>query len=111
MLEHRTSKPKAKSNKKIAKDLKMHELCNGPSKLCIAMKLEKEHTKYSLCDWRGLWIEDDGECKNIKIVETSRIGIESVGEEWSKKLLRYYIYGHKCVSKRDKKAESIFPRE
>lgn len=36
-----------------------------------------------------------GEMKNFKI-------------EWANKPLRFYIYGHKCVSKRDKKVESVF---
>lgn len=73
----------------------------------MAMQLEKCHSKYSLCDWKELWIEDDGKREEIKIVECPRIGIESAGEEWADKPLRYYIYGHKCVSKRNKKAESI----
>lgn len=107
MREHRIWKTKAKLQKKSKKDLKTHELCNGPSKICIAMKLEKKHSKYSMCDWKNLWIEDDGTQEEIKVVECSRIGIESAGEEWASKALRYYIYGHKCVSKRDKKAEAI----
>ncbi|XP_018314358.1 DNA-3-methyladenine glycosylase [Mycetomoellerius zeteki] len=59
-------------------DLKPHELCNGPSKLCMAYQLNKQH---------------------------SRIGIDSCGPEWANKPLRYYIYDNKSVSKRNKKAE------
>lgn len=93
-----------KKNKKI---FKTHELTNGPAKLCMAFNIKKEHTKYSLCSWKGMWIEnstiENTEC--IKIVKCTRIGIESVGSEWASKNLRYYIFGNSSVSKRDKKAE------
>ncbi|XP_072763860.1 putative 3-methyladenine DNA glycosylase isoform X2 [Anoplolepis gracilipes] len=86
-------------------DLKLHELCNGPSKLCMAYQLNKEHSRYSLCTWKGLWIEDDGAAEDFRIVKSARIGIDSCGSEWANKLLRYYVYGNKSVSKKDKKAE------
>jgi len=86
-------------------DLKPHELCNGPSKLCIAYQLNRQHSKYSLCTWKNLWIEDDGAAGDIKIVKSARIGIDSCGPEWANKPLRYYVYGNKSVSKRNKKAE------
>ncbi|XP_008213416.1 probable DNA-3-methyladenine glycosylase isoform X2 [Nasonia vitripennis] len=108
MAQHRSLKPGAKEQKKLSKELKTHELCNGPSKICMALQLEKQHSKYSMCSWKELWLEDDGTKEEIKIVECPRIGIESSGVEWSQKPLRYYIYGHKCVSKRDKKAELQF---
>ncbi|XP_014215010.1 uncharacterized protein LOC106644134 [Copidosoma floridanum] len=108
MTEHRSQRPYAKLQKKLSKVLKFHELCNGPSKTCMALKLEKCHSKYSICKWKGLWLEDDGYQEEIKIVECPRIGIDSAGEEWANKPLRYYVYGHNCVSKRDKNAESTF---
>lgn len=86
-------------------DLKPHQLCNGPSKLCIAYQINKEHSRYSLCAWKGLWIEDDGAAGDFRIVKSARIGIDSCGSEWANKLLRYYVYGSKSVSKKDKKAE------
>lgn len=86
-------------------NLKQHELCNGPSKLCMAYQLDKKYSKYSMCTWKGLWIEDDNTSQEFKIVRSARIGIDSCGPEWASKLLRYYIYGNKSVSKRDKKAE------
>jgi len=94
-----------RSLKRKKNDLKLHELCNGPSKLCIAYQLNKQHCRYSLCTWKGLWIEDDGASGDFKIIKSSRIGIDSVDAEWAKKPLRYYIHNNKSVSKRDKKAE------
>jgi DNA-3-methyladenine glycosylase len=86
--------------------LKPHELCNGPAKLCMAYQLNRQHSRYSLCTWKSLWIEDDGSAENFKIVKSTRIGIDSCGTEWANKLLRYYVYDNKSVSKRDKKAET-----
>ncbi|EGI64437.1 DNA-3-methyladenine glycosylase, partial [Acromyrmex echinatior] len=93
------------SKKPRKADLKPHELCNGPSKLCMAYQLNKQHSRYSLCTWKNLWIEDDRALGDIKIVKSARIGIDSCGPEWANKPLRYYIYDNKSVSKRNKKAE------
>jgi len=86
-------------------DLKPHELCSGPSKLCMAYQINKQHSRYSLCTWKSLWIEDDDASEDFKIVKAARIGIDSCGPEWASKPLRYYVYGNKSISKRDKKAE------
>lgn len=84
--------------RKIERNLKPHELCNGPSKFCMAYQINKEHSRYSLCTWKGLWIEDDGAAGDFKIVKSARIGIDSCGLEWASKLLRYYVYGNKSNS-------------
>lgn len=100
---------KLKSGKRISK---VNELCNGPSKLCIAMDITKNNSnKVDLADLQNcqMWIEDDLKLdkKNIKLIQTSRIGIPRA-EEWTDKPLRYYILDNNCVSKRDKKAEQAF---
>ncbi|XP_076650832.1 putative 3-methyladenine DNA glycosylase isoform X2 [Halictus rubicundus] len=105
MVSQRTSKGTSGVPKKPLKDLKTHELCNGPSKLCMAFQLHKKHSKYSMCSWKGLWIENDNVNMEINVVKCPRIGIERYGEEWTKKPLRYYVYGSKAVSKRNKEAE------
>ncbi|XP_015172119.1 PREDICTED: DNA-3-methyladenine glycosylase-like isoform X2 [Polistes dominula] len=107
MTSQRIMKKKSNMSKGTIKDFKVHELCNGPSKLCMSFQLNKNHNKYSLCEWKGLWIEDDSYQEEIKIIQCARIGIDSCGPEWSRKPLRYYIYGNKSVSKRDKKAEAL----
>lgn len=107
MTTHRTSRGESSAPKKPLKNLKIHELCNGPSKLCMAFQLHKSHSKYSMCSWKGLWVENNDINEDIKIVKCPRIGIDNYGEEWSNKPLRYYIHGNKAVSKRNKKAESL----
>lgn len=87
-----------------------HDLCNGPSKLCISMDIKKDNSnKLDLTDKDNdqMWVEDDPKFDtNINcIVETSRIGVARAGHEWASKPLRFYILGNSSVSKRDKKAE------
>lgn len=106
-LEHMANERNLKGKSKTtSKKFKPHELCNGPSKLCMAFRLSKEHSKHSLCTWKALWVENNpSDINDLKIVRSTRIGIESYGSEWANKPLRYYIHGNKSVSKRDKKAE------
>lgn len=83
-------------------------MCNGPSKLCISFNITKNLcNKLDLCNNEELWIEDDSCSEDIQIVTSSRIGIESAGEEWANKPLRFYILGNSSVSKRDKIVESL----
>jgi DNA-3-methyladenine glycosylase len=83
-------------------------LCNGPSKLCIAMNVTKDNcNKIDLTESEHLWIEDDGgRIEETQIVNCRRIGIASAGEEWAAKPLRFYVLSNAHVSKRDKKAEN-----
>ncbi|XP_017884890.1 DNA-3-methyladenine glycosylase-like isoform X2 [Ceratina calcarata] len=106
MASQRTAKGSSNAPKKLSKALKTHELCNGPSKLCMAFQLQKNHSKYTLCSWKGLWIENDRSepTEEIAIVKCPRIGIDN-REEWTDKPLRYYILGNMAVSKRNKEVE------
>lgn len=74
----------------------------------MSLDIRKENcNKIDLTDSDKLWVETDPNFKEIiTVVKTSRIGIESAGEEWAKKPLRYYILGCPYVSKRDKQAET-----
>ncbi|KAJ8970213.1 hypothetical protein NQ314_001360 [Rhamnusium bicolor] len=89
--------------------IKTSKLCDGPSKLCIAMNITKaDFNKVDITDPENtaMWLEDDPEFDQEKIiVHTSRIGIASAGVEWANKPLRFYILNNDSVSKRDKKAE------
>ncbi|KAJ7386224.1 hypothetical protein OS493_010619 [Desmophyllum pertusum] len=89
--------------------LKDFELSNGPSKLCQALCIEKANlNKEDMTTSNRFWLEDDKNCQNedITIVTSTRIGIDSYGPEWALKPLRFYVLGNKCVSVKDKKAES-----
>ncbi|XP_050740050.1 DNA-3-methyladenine glycosylase-like [Eriocheir sinensis] len=107
-----------------APPLKPHQLCNGPSKLCQALALTKDSAnKLDLSVSEEFWVEEEeeelkkeeaeegcdggrgGGAAQDKIVVSARIGVDSYGEEWAKKPLRFYILGNKCVSVRDKEVE------
>lgn len=90
------------------KELKVTELCSGPSKLTMALKIDKQNTDQAdLLTSSHIWLEDGFTVADTDIVEAKRIGISyAVAEEWTDKLLRFYVRGNKSVSKRDKVAEN-----
>lgn len=92
------------------KTLKEKDLCNGPSKLCQALKISKD--KFNKVDMKSsdeIWLEDGEDLPQTKIVTGARINID-YAEEWAQKPLRFYILGNKSVSKRDKAAEDSLSR-
>ena len=64
-------------------------LTTGPSKLCIAMNINKGNNKQDLCT-SELYIEDLGENEKITITDAKRIGI-NYAEEAKDFLWRFYI--------------------
>lgn len=94
---------------KRKKELKTHELCNGPSKLCISFQItKKDCNKIDLGNNEDLWVEhayNTDSNNEITIVTSSRIGIESAGQEWAQKPLRFYVLNSSSVSRRDKIVE------
>lgn len=92
------------------KTLKEKDLCNGPSKLCQALKISKDKfNKVDMTSSDEIWLEDGEDLPETKIVTGARINI-NYAEEWAQKPLRFYILGNKSVSKRDKAAEDSLSR-
>ncbi|MBW9152197.1 DNA-3-methyladenine glycosylase [Clostridium estertheticum] len=71
-------------------------LTTGPSKLCIAMNINKENNQQDLCT-SELYIEESMDKEKIQIIETKRIGI-NYAEEAVDFLWRFYIKDNICVS-------------
>ena len=71
-------------------------LTTGPSKLCIAMNINKENNKQDLCS-SELYIEDTLEIEKFTIIEAKRIGID-YSEEAKDFLWRFYIENNIWVS-------------
>jgi DNA-3-methyladenine glycosylase len=71
-------------------------LTSGPSKLCIAMKINKENDKQDLCT-SELYIEDSDPKEKFEIVKTKRVGID-YAEEAKDFLWRFYIKNNIWVS-------------
>jgi DNA-3-methyladenine glycosylase len=94
--------------KETSKPLKDHELSNGPSKLCTALDITKEKLNNTNMVLSNLfWIENTSlkGSEEFSVVHTTRIGINSYGQEAAQKMYRYYILGNKHVSVRDKDVE------
>lgn len=82
-------------------------LCNGPSKLCISMGINKiDFNAVDMCTSEKLWIEDG--FKEMVIVKSTRIGIDKVEKDWRLKPWRFYLYKNPNISKIDKEAEKEF---
>ncbi|XP_069186574.1 putative 3-methyladenine DNA glycosylase isoform X5 [Procambarus clarkii] len=62
--------------------------------------------KVDLTTSETFWLEHGRFISEDQIIVTKRVGIDSCGEEWAKKPLRFYVYNNKFVSVRDKEAEN-----
>lgn len=71
-------------------------LTTGPSKLCIAMNVNKANNKQDLCISK-LYIEDSVEKEKIEIIEAKRVGID-YAEEAKDFLWRFYIKNNIWIS-------------
>lgn len=71
-------------------------LTNGPSKLCMAMDINKEQNKTDLTS-PPLYIKYSPLVSEEDIIKTTRIGIDYAGV-WKNKPLRFYIKGNTFVS-------------
>uniref|UniRef100_UPI00358F659E DNA-3-methyladenine glycosylase isoform X1 n=1 Tax=Myxine glutinosa TaxID=7769 RepID=UPI00358F659E len=97
---------------KTPQPLKTRQLCGGPAKLCQAFALNKTFDKRDLASDTELWVEENRrsqlqtkhDVESKTVVCTSRIGVASAAE-WAQKPLRFYIYGHPCVSVIDRKVQ------
>lgn len=72
-------------------------LCNGPGKLCAAMGITLELYGADLCG-DELYILDEGFSSDIKIMASTRIGIDYAGE-YRKMLWRFFVDGNEYVSR------------
>jgi DNA-3-methyladenine glycosylase len=83
-----------------------HQLCNGPSKMCISYGIDEAFNKMDMgISSSPLWIEDWNPSPHFNIVTTARIGISKKADEWMTAPLRFYIMGCKSVSIADREEE------
>ena len=105
MRSNREAKRKVKNG--VKKPMKDKDLCSGPSKLCQAFNINKDLNCVDLSDSEEIWLENGDTVPEDNMVNSTRIGIEGAGPEWSQLKLRWYILENKNVSVRDKFAESV----
>jgi DNA-3-methyladenine glycosylase len=82
--------------KRRSQQVKIANLTNGPSKLCMAMGISKVQNKKDITA-PPLYVEDASLVSQDLIVETSRIGVDYSGE-WKNKPWRFYIRNNRFVS-------------
>lgn len=82
--------------KRRGQQVKVANLSNGPSKLCMAMGISKAQNKTDLTA-PPLYIEDAPLIPQDNILETTRIGVDYSGE-WKNKAWRFYIRDNRYVS-------------
>ncbi|KAG8145895.1 hypothetical protein E2320_012344 [Naja naja] len=93
----------ARQQKAPARPLKDWQLCNGPSKLCQALAIDRSFDQQDLGCNSSIWLEPGLEASRDQVpVCAPRVGISG---EWAQKPLRFYLHGNKCVSVTDKNAE------
>ncbi|KAG2455860.1 3MG glycosylase, partial [Polypterus senegalus] len=91
--------------KESRRALKDKDLCNGPSKLCQALAIQRGFDRRDLATDEEIWLEEDPSAEQPHaVVSASRIGI-GYAEEWTAKPLRFYVLGNRCVSVADRQAE------
>lgn len=88
-----------KSYEEIPKSKKKN-LTTGPSKMCIALNINKENNKQDLCNG-NLYIENSKKEEKFEIAEAKRIGID-YAEEAKDFLWRFYIKDNNWVSVKEK---------
>lgn len=80
-------------------------LCSGPARLCQALDIDRRHSGIDLAASGGgrgggggeLWLEQ-GEPPG-RVVRGPRVGIDSAGEPWVSRRLRFWVEGSLHVSR------------
>jgi DNA-3-methyladenine glycosylase len=83
--------------KRIRNVKKTKDISNGPGKLCMAYKIDKNFDGYDLLDSKDLYLRRGN--KAFEVVESKRINID-YSEEFKDKLWRFYIKDNEFVSKK-----------
>lgn len=84
--------------KRRGQQVKVANLSNGPSKLCMAMGISRAQNKADLSA-PPLFIEDAPIVPQENIVEATRVGIDYSGD-WKTVPWRFYIRNNRFVSKK-----------
>lgn len=96
-----------KSRKKTTKSattepqmFKLHELTNGPGKLCMAFDIRRDNCdKIDLAASDEMWLEErDDQTENFEVISAKRIGIDSAPPKARNQLWRFYIQNNMFVS-------------
>lgn len=95
---------RAKARKRVdqsnSKPLMLKMLSNGPSKLCMALGINKNNTNtVDITNSDEIWLETGSHVSETDIVSTKRVGISRAGL-WADKPFRFYIKDSEFVSQK-----------
>ena len=82
-----------KKHRTVSKD---KDLTNGPSKLCLAMNIDKNDNGLDITKSKDLYLTEGLKIESDKIITTTRIGITKAVDL----PLRFYLKDNKYVSKK-----------
>jgi DNA-3-methyladenine glycosylase len=82
--------------KRRGQQVKVANLTNGPSKLCMAMGISRAQNKTNLTA-PPFYVDDAALISQDNILETTRVGVDYSGD-WKNKLWRFYIRENSFVS-------------
>lgn len=100
LMQQIRSQAQKKTNSRI---LPIHQLCNGPSKLCLSFGITKELNKMDMASpTTQMWIEDWRPQPEFTTITSTRIGLSKKAGEWIDAPLRFYVNDSKSVSIIDK---------
>jgi DNA-3-methyladenine glycosylase len=96
--------PESTAAVETKKRLKLHELANGPSKLCLAFGIQRSNCdKIDMVTSDELWLELNKDIRylsrDFEIATSKRIGIDSTPPESRDKPWRFHIKDNFCESR------------
>lgn len=95
----RRERTEDESNVTESQMFKLHELTNGPGKLCMAFDIRRDNCdKIDLATSDEMWLEESDRKENIEIVAAKRIGIDSAPAKARDQPFRFYVQNNMFVS-------------
>jgi DNA-3-methyladenine glycosylase len=74
-------------------------LCAGPARLCQALAVDRSLSGHDLTSPGGLWLATGDPAPDSKVATGRRVGVDYAAE-WAEMPWRFWIAGHKSVSRR-----------
>lgn len=102
VVANQKNKPEAvliRALEQIQENKKKLPLTNGPGKLCKVLEISKKLNGLNLINNNEIWIENNKELSNDKIVSSERINID-YAEKFKNKKWRFYIKDNSFISKK-----------
>lgn len=76
-------------------------LCSGPARLCQAMSVDRTLNGHDLTVDDQLWLSADPDqpAEDRAVASGPRIGVDYAGPDWAELPWRFWLFGHRSVSR------------